>query len=105
MKRIISLLLLTTLSALPYTITAQDTNMQKMKEIISELKKQFPGGTIFEVASKSIYEYMYDNKNVGKDIQNRHFENLLKNADSSQNTISQQTFTNDVPNDKNSVLK
>lgn len=105
MKRIISLLLLTTLSALPYTITAQDTNMQKMKEIISELKKQFPGGTIFEVASKSIYEYMYDNKNVGKDIQNRHFENLLKNADSSQNTISQQTFTKDVPNDKDSVLK
>ena len=105
MKRIISLLLLTALSSLPYTITAQDTNMQKMKEIISELKKQFPGGTIFEVASKSIYEYMYDNKNVGKDIQNRHFENLLKNADSSQNTISQQTFTKDVPNDKDSVLK
>ena len=102
MKRIISLLLLTTLSALPYTITAQDTNMQKMKEIISELKKQFPGGTIFEVASKSIYEYMYDNKNVGKDIQNRHFENLLKDADSLRNAIDMQNLMRNISDENTS---
>lgn len=106
MKHIISsLLLLVALSAFQYTATAQDTNMQKMKEIISELKKQFPSGTIFEVASKSIYEYMYDNKNVGKDIQNKQLEDLLKNADSLQNNIDRQTFTKGVPNDKDSVLK
>ena len=106
MKRIISsLLLLAAMSALPYVATAQDMNMQKMEEIISELKKQFPSGTIFEVTSKSIYEYMYDNKNVEKDIQNRYFEDLLKDADSLRNAIDMQNLMRNIPDEKDSIRK
>ena len=106
MKRIISLLLLlAAMSALPYVATAQDMNMQKMEEIISELKKQFPSGTIFEVTSKSIYEYMYDNKNVEKDIQNRYFEDLLKDADSLRNAIDMQNLMRNIPDEKDSIHK